>query len=61
MPLLKLKMALRSVAAGESIRLIATDPMSQQDITRYSEIAGLSCVQQPITDDGKFIFMISKN
>jgi len=60
MPLLKLKMALRSVATGGSIRLIATDPMSQQDIKRYCEIAGLSCTQQPQTDEGRFIFDIVK-
>ena len=58
MPLLKLKMALRSVATGGSIRLIATDPMSQQDIKRYCEIAGLSCTQQPQTDDSQYIFDI---
>ncbi len=60
MPLLKLKMALRSAARGASLRLIATDPMSQQDIKRYCEIAGLSCTQQPQTDDGRFIFDIVK-
>ncbi len=60
MPLLKLKMALRSVAIGESIRLIATDPMSQQDIKRYCEIAGLSCTQHPQPLDGTFTFDILK-
>jgi TusA-related sulfurtransferase len=60
MPLLKLKMALRSVAVDEHIRLIATDPMSQQDIKRYCEIAGLPCVQQPETSDGTFLFDIVK-
>jgi tRNA 2-thiouridine synthesizing protein A len=59
MPLLKLKMALRN-HNGTPIRLISTDPMSQQDIKRYCEIAGLQCVQQPIDNNGKpsFIFDI---
>lgn len=60
MPLLKLKMALRSVPAGGAIRLIATDPMSQQDIKRYCEIAGLSCQLQPQTGPDQFIFDIIK-
>lgn len=60
MPLLKLKMALRNLADGTSIRLISTDPMSQQDIKRYCEIAGLECVQQANNDieENRFIFDI---
>jgi len=62
MPLLKLKMALRNHTEGTPIRLISTDPMSQQDIKRYCEIAGLSCVQQPINTNEKssFVFEIEK-
>ncbi len=59
MPLLKLKMALRNLADGASIRLISTDPMSQQDIKRYCEIAGLLCIQVP-SEHNKFIFNIEK-
>lgn len=60
MPLLKLKMALRNHTEGTPIRLISTDPMSQQDIKRYCEIAGLHCVQQqPVnTEKASFIFEI---
>lgn len=61
MPLLKLKMALRNHPEGTSIRLISTDPMSQQDIKRYCEIAGLSCVQQLTNiEHVNFIFDIEK-
>ncbi len=62
MPLLKLKMALRNHTDGAPIRLISTDPMSQQDIKRYCEIAGLRCVQQSKDTDGKpiFVFDIKK-
>lgn len=62
MPLLKLKMALRNHTEGTPIRLISTDPMSQQDIKRYCEIAGLSCVQQPSSNNEKpsFVFNIHK-
>jgi tRNA 2-thiouridine synthesizing protein A len=62
MPLLKLKMALRNHNNGTPIRLISTDPMSQQDIKRYCEIAGLRCIQQPTdnTEKPNFIFDIEK-
>jgi len=60
MPLLKLKMALRNHAVGTPIHLISTDPMSQQDIKRYCEIAGLECVQQHNNaEELKFIFNIT--
>lgn len=60
MPLLKLKMALRN-HNGTPIRLISTDPMSQQDIKRYCEIAGLVCVQQAIdAEKASFVFDIGK-
>jgi len=60
MPLLKLKMALRN-HDGKPIRLISTDPMSQQDIKRYCEIARLQCVQQNNNaEKTTFIFDIKK-
>jgi tRNA 2-thiouridine synthesizing protein A len=60
MPLLKLKMALRNHPDGTPIRLISTDPMSQQDIKRYCEIIGMDCVQEQIKNqqDSIFIFNI---
>ncbi|MDE2419964.1 MAG: sulfurtransferase TusA family protein [Gammaproteobacteria bacterium] len=62
MPLLKLKMALRNHTDGTPIRLISTDPMSQQDIKRYCEIAGLRCEQQDNNiEKHHFIFNIIQN
>ena len=60
MPLLKLKMALRNHSDGALIRLISTDPMSQQDIKRYCEIIGMDCKQDLTNDqqDSIFIFNI---
>ena len=37
MPLLKTKVALREVAAGESLYVVATDPNSQADITAFCQ------------------------
>jgi len=60
MPLLKLKMALRNHDGGTPIHLISTDPMSQQDIKRYCEIAGLGCVQQVNNSEhSQFIYHIT--
>ena len=43
MPLLKTKVALRHVTAGESLYVVATDPNSQADITAF-------CAQSQKTD-----------
>ena len=43
MPLLKTKVALRQVAVGESLYVVATDPNSQADITAF-------CTQSQKTD-----------
>ncbi len=40
MPLLKTKVALREVANGESLYVVATDPNSQADITAFCRQAG---------------------
>lgn len=37
MPLLKTKVALRDVASGESLYVVATDPNSQADITAFCQ------------------------
>ena len=37
MPLLKTKVALRNVASGESLYVVATDPNSQADITAFCQ------------------------
>ncbi|MGO2278790.1 sulfurtransferase TusA family protein [Psychrobacter sp. AOP7-D1-21] len=57
MPLLKTKVALRDVVAGESLYVVATDPNSQADIaafcrqSRQSQTAGcLDLVVNEVTD-----------
>lgn len=39
MPLLRTKLALRDLSAGEVLRVIATDPGSARDIPRYIEMS----------------------
>lgn len=51
MPLLKTKVALRDVAAGESLYVVATDPNSQADITAF-------CRQSQQTQTGDYLALI---
>ncbi len=40
LPLLRLRQALHQRAIGDQLRLLTTDPISQQDIRRYCELSG---------------------
>ncbi|MES1965679.1 sulfurtransferase TusA family protein [Psychrobacter sp. AH5] len=57
MPLLKTKVALREVAVGESLYVIATDPNSQADITAFcaqsqaSNADSLAILVNTVTDN----------
>lgn len=60
LPLLKLKQALRTLAQGEKILLIASDPHSQQDIARFCTIAGQPMHRSEHIDTF-FYFLIEKS
>ena len=45
MPLLKAKLALRSIGVGDSLYLIASDKNSQTDITAFCVKQGIVCKQ----------------
>ena len=51
MPLLKTKVALRDVAAGDSLYVVATDPNSQADITAF-------CRQSQQTQTSDYLALI---
>lgn len=64
MPLLKAKIALRSVAGGESLYLIASDKNSQTDLVAFCQKQGLAVMTWQ-SDDGYnaenyFHFIITK-
>ncbi|CAM3867446.1 sulfurtransferase TusA family protein [Parendozoicomonas haliclonae] len=40
MPLLKAKQALNAMAAGETLKVMATDPGSVRDFSSFADIAG---------------------
>ncbi len=63
MPLLKLRQALHQLEAGQIVRLLATDPNSQQDILRYCEKSGQilhAADQTSHADKPCFVFDIEK-
>lgn len=59
MPLLKLKQSLRNIDAGAHILLLASDPHSQQDISRFCTIAGHH-LRQAGQIEQQFYFLIQK-
>jgi tRNA 2-thiouridine synthesizing protein A len=59
MPLLKAKQALRALAVGESIRVIATDAGSLKDFVSYAQIAGQH-IESFYTQDEIFYYVIRK-
>ena len=52
MPLLKTKVALRSVQPSESVYILATDPNSQTDLAAFCQQAGLEMVLSTTTNEG---------
>lgn len=52
MPLLKTKVALRSVQPSESVYILATDPNSQTDLAAFCQQAGLKMVLSTTTNEG---------
>lgn len=52
MPLLKTKVALREVAVGESLYVIATDPNSQADITAF-------CAQSQASNTDSLVILVN--
>lgn len=51
MPLLKTKVALRSVQPSESIYILATDPNSQTDLAAFCQQAGLQLLLSTTTNE----------
>ena len=59
MPLLKTKQALRPLAAGECLRVMATDPGSQRDIRSFAELSGHRLLES-VEQDGVYIYLLEK-
>lgn len=59
LPLLRAKVALNSMHAGQVLYLVATDAGSQRDIARFAELAGHTLLQTTECD-GEFHYWLSK-
>lgn len=59
LPVLKAKKALKALAAGERLTVVATDPGAMQDFHRFCEATG-DTLESASEDDGILTFVIRK-
>ena len=60
LPILKTKKALKSMAAGETLQLLATDPGSVADIAAFCKQTGNDLVESA-EEGGTYRFLIKNN
>ncbi|MEE9602483.1 MAG: sulfurtransferase TusA family protein [Thermoguttaceae bacterium] len=59
LPVLKAKKALKAMAAGDRLTVIATDPEAMKDFHHFCEASG-DTLESASEDDGVLTFVISK-
>jgi tRNA 2-thiouridine synthesizing protein A len=59
LPIVKTKKALNDMAAGQVLRVVATDPGSVADMAAFAEQTGNQLLEQS-TQDKKFVFFLKK-
>ena len=59
MPLLKAKKTLNEMAAGELLRVLATDPGSERDFSVFARQSGNELLESE-QDDGVFSYLLKK-
>lgn len=59
MPIVKAAQAIRSIASGDLIEVLATDPGSVKDFAAWTRTTGNKLVEQT-TEDGVFRFVIRR-
>jgi tRNA 2-thiouridine synthesizing protein A len=59
LPLLKAKLALRELASGERLRVVATDAGSWRDIPAYARLSGQILLGASVLDD-EYLFLLEK-
>ncbi len=58
-PVMMLHSKIRSMASGECVRVLATDPSTQRDIPKFCNFLGHSLLEQNTADD-QFVYLIRK-
>ena len=60
LPILKAKKALKDLAAGDILEVLATDPGSVKDFDSFCRTTGNELVETDTGDDGVYTFTIKK-
>jgi tRNA 2-thiouridine synthesizing protein A len=60
MPILKAKKALKDLAAGDTLRVVATDPGSVADFSAFCRTTGNELVEQS-EENGVYTYVIRKS
>ncbi len=58
-PVMLLHKAMREIAHGECVEVIATDPSTQRDIPKFCQFLRHGLLRQEVAQD-KFIFLLRK-
>jgi tRNA 2-thiouridine synthesizing protein A len=59
MPIVKTAQAVKSMASGQTVEVLATDPGSVKDFAAWSKTTGNDIIEQA-TDGGVFRFVMQK-
>jgi tRNA 2-thiouridine synthesizing protein A len=59
MPIVKTAVAIKSLASGQLLEVLATDPGSTKDFAAWSQTTGNPLVEQSV-EDGVFRFVLRK-
>ncbi|HHJ35038.1 MAG TPA: sulfurtransferase TusA family protein [Gammaproteobacteria bacterium] len=59
LPILRAKKAISALDAGQTLRIVATDPGSVKDFEAFCKQTGNE-LKSSAEEDGKFVFMIQK-
>jgi len=59
MPIVKTAQAIKSIASGSRLEVLATDPGSVKDFAAWSRTTGNELVEQSV-DDGVFRFVVRR-
>ena len=60
LPVLKAKMALKDLAAGDLLEVLSTDPGSVKDFDSFCRTTGNELMETDTGDDGVYTFTIKK-
>lgn len=60
LPLLKARLALNGLQAGQVLQVLATDAGSQRDLASFCQLAGHELLHQEQTAEGVFLYLIRK-